>query len=169
MGFGIGSLVCIIKPSLHLLSIPGYMEDGASWVTLFRLLYSRMTPLDWGLIVVGAGGLVLALWPERDREARLGTDRDDVPPYRKSTTWMDKPEAHLVIRGSSLVGDLPDMHIPWTKSEGLKRMRAYHIVSRHLGDFEQQCPDAVRDGKYGRETLYWWVGKKIEEREIIIE
>ena len=62
-------VVCIIKPSLHLLSIPGYLADGLEWISVLQSLRSLMTPLDWGFTAVAVVGAVLALWPDKAKDA----------------------------------------------------------------------------------------------------
>ena len=90
-GFGIGSLVLWFKPCLYVLSIPGYLDDGASWVTLFRLLYGRMTPLDWGLIGAGAVCAAMAFWPEKQR-ATSKAEPDTEPGLPESPpVTLDEP------------------------------------------------------------------------------
>ena len=71
-------MACIIKPSLHLLSIPGYLDDGLEWISVLQGLRSLMTPLDWGLIVVGFVGAAMVLWPEKQR-ATSKTEPDTEP------------------------------------------------------------------------------------------
>ena len=65
------------------------------------------------------------------------------PQARESGTWMDKADAFLLIRSSTLVPDIPNFNIPWTLSEGRKRVRTNHIVSGYLGDFEMECPECT--------------------------
>ena len=61
-------MVCIIKPSLHLLSIPGYLDDGLEWISVLQGLRSLMTPLDWGFTAVGVVGAVMVFWPDKAKD-----------------------------------------------------------------------------------------------------
>ena len=103
--------------------------------------------------------------PEQETQGKVQEDAS-LPPYPVSYTWMDKADAFLLIRGSTLVPNVPyDFNKPWTKSEGRKRVRANSITFGDLAEFGGECPEAVCDGKYGRETLEWWIGKKLREQE----
>ena len=107
--------------------------------------------------------------PEQETQGKVQEDTSP-PPYPGSYTWLDKADAFLLIRGSTLVPNVPyDFNKPWTKSEGRERVRANSITFGDLAEFGGACPEAVRDGKYGRETLEWWIGKKIQEQDARIQ
>ena len=153
-GFGIGSLLFWFKPCSYVLSIPGYLDDGASWVTLFRLLYNRMTLLDWGLIGAGTVCAAMVFWPEKQRatrkaepdtepglpepglpepppitpEPRTVTPSTPTPPQPITTPdpnmWITQAEALVVVRASSLVR----LRLPqetMTLAEALLRMKNF--------------------------------------------
>ena len=70
--FGMGGLGTWIKPLLHLYSIPGYIDDGQSWLDIWNSVIDDMTRLDWILLAVGMLCVLYALrahtWPRRLRD-----------------------------------------------------------------------------------------------------
>ena len=107
--------------------------------------------------------------PEQETQGKVQEDPSP-PPYPVSYTWLESKEAYMLIRTSTLVSPLPasfeDIENPdWEDIQDHKESKADVIASMHLGDFNLECPDAVRDGKYGLQTLRWWIGKKIEEQD----
>ena len=71
VGWGVSSMACYVKPALYLLSIPGYLDDGETWASIIRHLARVMTPLDWGLMAVGAVGVAMAVWPEKRKDPKV--------------------------------------------------------------------------------------------------
>lgn len=49
----VSGLAVWIKPALHLLSIPGYLEDGRAWGEIWYSILSSMAILDWSLLIIG--------------------------------------------------------------------------------------------------------------------
>lgn len=35
----------------------------------------------------------------------------------------------------------------------------------YLEDFTLECPEAVKDGRFGSPTLQWWIAKKAADRK----
>ena len=60
----------IFKPSVHLLSIPGYLDDGLEWISVLQSLCSLMTSAWIGcraaFVVVG---VVMVFWPDKAKDA----------------------------------------------------------------------------------------------------
>ena len=70
--FGMSGLGTWIKPLLHLYSIPGYIDNGQSWLEVWNSVINDMTRLDWILLAVGMICLLYAFrvhtWPRRLRD-----------------------------------------------------------------------------------------------------
>ena len=144
-----------IKPALHLISIPGYIDDGQAWPVIWRSLGVTMTALDWGLIIVGVPcflyGFQVQTWPRRlqssirryqptevarvrappkptEPEMTDGDDRVEPPAekqIRASTTTSAPPEA-----SSSPAQD--DTKAWITKAEALQMIRSSSLVQLRL-------------------------------------
>ena len=63
----LGGLAAWTKPSLHLLGIPGYIDDGQSWLRILITVGNQMTSLDWILLAVGVPAFFYGLTPARWR------------------------------------------------------------------------------------------------------
>ena len=67
----VSGLFAWIKPALHLLSIPGYLEDGRTWAEIWSSIFNTMAKLDWLLLFVGVTCFWYAFqihtWPSRIR------------------------------------------------------------------------------------------------------
>ena len=89
-------------------------------------------------------------------------------PYPQSTKWLSPADVYQILVNSTLVTRIVELDI---KSDSyadrlhFERRRAGELADFHMLEFRRECPDAVRDGKYGHEALAWWIGQKIEERE----
>ena len=68
---GVGSAFLWADPILHLLSIPGYIADGASWATVLQ----DMTPLQIMLALAGTACAAYAFWPRRAADSILTPDQ----------------------------------------------------------------------------------------------
>ena len=130
-----------------------------------------MSPTDAVLLVIGAAGLAIAFWPSSapPRDGRVLAKKLARIPWPVSHIWWEPREAYMLIRNSSLVAPPPasfeDMENPdWEAIQDSKEASADVIASMHLEDFKMECPDAVRDGKYGLQTLRWWIGRRTWER-----
>ena len=107
--------------------------------------------------------------PKHETQGRVQGDASP-PPYPVSYTCLERKEAYTLIRTSTLIIPPPDWHEDiqnpdWQEIQDYKETRANEMASMYLEEFNLECPEAVRDGKYGRETLRWWIGKKIREQE----
>ena len=85
-------MACYVKPALHLLSIPGYLDDGETWASIIRHLARAMTLLDWGLMVVGAVCVAMVFLPEKQKTAieeksPQETGPPDDPGYEVLSYW----------------------------------------------------------------------------------
>ena len=83
-----------IKPSLYLISIPGYIDDGQAWSVIWRSLGVTMTALDWGLIVVGVPCFLYAFWPRQHTHI---TTRPDEGGVSEPVAEPDPPSSLPVI------------------------------------------------------------------------
>ena len=62
-------LITWVKPLLHLISIPGYLADGKTWLEIWSSIYNSMTTLDLILLCAGVPLFWYAFephtWPKR--------------------------------------------------------------------------------------------------------
>ena len=87
------------------------------------------------------------LWPLLRFFAKL--NRPSLPRLSDPDRWGDKRKALNILEGSPLVGvRTPEKHV-WGAGESLSRYR--------LRQFEDDYPEAVRDGQYQLEWLEWWI------------
>ena len=107
--------------------------------------------------------------PEQETQGKVHEDALPLP-YPVSYTWLESKEAYMLIRTSTLVIPLPDwskdiQKPEWEEIQDYEETQANEMAAMYLGDFKLECPDAVRDGEYGLQTLRWWIGKKIQEQD----
>ena len=87
------------------------------------------------------------LWPLLRFFAKL--NRPSLPRLSDPDHWGDKRKALNILEGSPLVEvRTPKKHV-WGAGESLSRYR--------LRQFEDNYPEAVRDGQYQLEWLEWWI------------
>ena len=164
-----------------LIGIPGMMDDLAKWQEWIAEAH-EVIPWEWA-ILAATGSLMGAivpwipwdrLWPASTTDVLVESTEEagstaSPPQYPTSTTWLGPRKAFMLIRTSTLVAPPPasfeDIEDPdWEDIQHRKEARAGEMASMYLGDFGLECPDAVRDGKYGLQTFRWWIGKKIQDQ-----
>ena len=155
---------------MELWSIPGYIADGAFWRGIFGPIAETMTLLDGFLVMAGLGLTVYAVWPEKQQDKDWPGPSSTPRHYPVSPTSVDSKEAYQQIRASPLVAPVPDWSKDsekpeWEEIQQRKEEKANLLAAMYLQDFKLECPDAVRDGRVGFQTLLWWIGKKIQERD----
>ena len=150
VGFRIGSLVCVIKPSLHVLSVPGYLDDGESWVMLFQFLGSRMNPLDWSLIAAGAVCAVVAFWPEK--RARATTPGPHA----------SQPGGPTVRISAEAVPEVASYKEVYEITESQLKGNGIDLIANMLSEYKQECPDdGMFEGEYAIRRFRRWLSEKI--------
>ncbi len=200
----VGGLVASRRSLLHLYSVPGYIEDGRSWLSILGSVVAVMTWQDWIWNALGFTCFFYALsihtWPRKLKnlfigltatvpsscipanldsqvhhpdpmptETSSGMQTPDSPipaaPYAKK--WITKTEALQLIRSSSLVRlRLPKEIV--TVAEAIARSLGFgsetpgdalakELANKLMREFSTRHPAWVREGKYKKEHLEWWI------------
>ena len=148
--------------------------EGAIWVIDFIPALNNI-PARVALICFGVLLLVGArYWPRKEDPTKphdsIPTSRETDPdlPYPEPTTWVEYEAAFKIVRYSTLVVSPPDdsgiQRVEWIDEQHHRDVREQEMAAMHLEDFKMECPSAMLHGKYGREALQWWIGKRIADR-----
>ena len=137
--------------------------------------FPEWSPLVWGVTGLTCLTVAWLLWI---------WDRGKTVPSKilaraapNPTTWISDSEALVIVRKSSLVRlRLPKGTI--TGSEAVTRLLGFppsltpgeqladELARKHLRDFVNQCNKWTRNGRYGKETLEWWLDEAAAQREL---
>ena len=134
----LGWVAAWIKPSLHLLSIPGYITDGQAWPVIWRSLGVAMTRLDLILLAVGVPCFIYAFqmqtWPRK----LLAACRRDQSTAAEMPGLPEPPPVTLEPRTVTRSTPTPPQpitpdHNTWiTEAEALAVVRASSSVQSRL-------------------------------------
>ena len=89
------------KPIRELWSIPGYIDDGASWATVVQAVFAAMTIIDVFLVSAGAACLLYAWWPQNWLKATVAH-----PDTLSSEVPADKHRQPATVRKTDAESDL---------------------------------------------------------------
>ncbi len=168
------SVLCWIKPALHVLSIPGYLDDGHSWISILQLLADKMSLLDWALTAVGLAGATWAfgpdIWarrpqqwpPDADRATEVVEDMDTLAHHlRIILPGMEKTSAEMRSGnyGANYVDQesLASFWVLMTKDEDYKKWIGQGPMDTAMMYRIRRCRDIFRTYGYKKGR------KKVEE------
>ena len=123
-----------------------------------------------GCVLCAIGGPIWARFTKVERRPSLSRRQFDTSPV--PTTWISRSAAltiagksslvslrvpaETITVGETLVNALMGQNRPKTPGE----VWAEELQRKLIRDFEAQQPSGVREGKYGRELLDWWIDEQ---------
>ena len=147
-----------IKPSLHLLSIPGYIDDGQAWSTIWRSVGVAMTTLDWILLALGVPFFLHAtgvytwprrLWGQLSFDRLRGTVAYPDTPSSVVSASADKYRQPATVRKTDALNRQPIPSLPeagrWvSKDAALQTLKSSSLVRLRLPPFGGVHPAYLR-------------------------